>query len=196
MKKVIGLTLLMASSVALAAQPQSKSAQLTAPPAASTSNQYQSITGKGAYVAALLGVGAGAGDSSSAGFGFGLQAGYRFTPALAAELGFSRYPMDGDASSLISGHSNVWSAAAVLSMPFQPKLTAFGKAGLALVQNSIKVIGVSGSNTSFAALLGGGLRYMFNQKVDFKVEADVTLGSDSSASTYGILGGVEYHFNS
>ena len=199
MKKLLfGLGLTLLSSVALAApKPQLEAPSAGATQASSDTQQQiaqaNMITGKGAYASGAIGMGEGAGSQAKLGVAFALNGGYQFTPALGMELGFSRLPTRSNAKK--NGSSYIWDVAGVLTAPLQQRLRMFGKAGFALVDNSVQVTNsTSSKGTQFAALLAGGISYQYNPIMDFNVQALSTIGDGKQANTWGLLLGATYHF--
>ena len=153
-----------------------------------------SIQGHGPYAGLNLGLGEGAGSQSNFGFLWGLNGGYNFTPALGAEVGFTHLPAKSTSSA--SGSSYVWDAVGVLTMPLQQRWRMFGKAGFAMVDNTVQVTSDSSSKgDQFAAYLGAGVKYKITPVLDLNTEGAVTIGDSQAANTIGILLGMSYHFN-
>lgn len=151
------------------------------------------LTGKGAYASGGIGFGEGGGKHADLGVAFSLAGGYNFTPALGLEAGFTRLPTRSNAKK--DSSSYIWDVAGVLTAPLQQRLRMFGKAGFAFVDNAVQVSDSTGSKgVQFAALLGGGVSYLFNPVLTFDGQGIVTIGDGQAANTWGLLFGATYHF--
>lgn len=199
MKKFLLTSLLTSMTAVALAAPKP---QLEAPSAGvstmSGSTQQQiaqadMITGKGAYVGGGLGTGEGGGSNAKLGLAFGLDGGYLFTPSLGLEVGFTRLATRSNANN--DGSSLIWDVAGVLTAPLQQRLRMFGKAGFAMVDNTVQVTNATSSKgMQFAALLGGGISYQYNPILDFNLQALATIGDGKQANSWGLLLGTTYHF--
>lgn len=129
-----------------------------------------------------------------------IAGGYHFIPALAVELGYSKF---GDSTVVGPGGSATISAssfqvAAVGSLPLSPEFDLIGKLGLA--NNSADLtstVGIFGSTSQSDLLIGFGGQYHVNSQVSVRLLYDNYGKFDNSASPMkatSISLGVAYNF--
>lgn len=180
--------------------PAAMAAQLDAPAANNQSGAATPIasptTSMGAYGGLDLAYGEGAGTASDWGLGFGMRAGYFFSPGLALELGVSRLKARSTETGVKAGHSMIWDVAGVLRKPLTNQFNFLGKAGLALINNSMQVNSRSDSRGhQYAALLGAGVNYQYNQRIGLDLMGQATVGDSSAANTIALMLGASYRLN-
>lgn len=149
------------------------------------------------------------GDSGSEnGTGGKVYAGYQFTPAIGAELGYVRF---GDISATEDGFTvgfkpNSFYAALTGTMVMTPKVNLFGKIGAARTDSNVYVeyqrerISIDRSGTS--VMFGLGVQYKFSERLSLvaeyenfgkilKLNSD-DLSADANASLVSV--GLRYAF--
>ncbi|HEY8888312.1 MAG TPA: porin family protein [Gallionella sp.] len=111
---------------------------------------------------------------------FRIAGGYHFSPALAVEVGYSKF---GDSTVTIVGFGSAtvsassFQVAAVGSLPLNPQFDLIGKLGLASNSetDSVTIPGVgnaSGSYSQSDLLIGFGAQYHINSQVSVRLQYD------------------------
>lgn len=156
-------------------------------------NPYDNI---GPYLGASLGFGEGGkkGGSRDAGMLWGLHMGYQYTPVWASEVGFLNIPSLAVSGGHISGNSYLWTFLAKGSMPLPNQFSAFAKGGIALVHHTSSVSQYGIDNNKPALYVGGGVSYHVSPIIDITSQLFGTLGDGTDTTTWGLLAGIEYHF--
>lgn len=130
---------------------------------------------------------------------FSFGAGYRFTPNIAADLGFTVF---GDSTVNIAGVGSItmklasFHPAVVGILPFNDQFSVFGKLGIAM--NTEKYTGLgSASYSQNSTYLGLGGQYNFNKQVGMRVQYESFGDFDNVPPPYSataISVGVVYNF--
>lgn len=143
-------------------------------------------------------------DNKNTGFGWNVNLGYKFTPYLAAELGFYGYPNEDFTIydySLAKGKNNYAVAVAGKGIvPLGDYVSLFAKLGVGLanheLQNEYLKYVNAGSHSGAVALVGAGMAFALTDNLAFVAQGSATSkSSDNIPPMYLGTLGLSYTFN-
>jgi opacity protein-like surface antigen len=129
-----------------------------------------------------------------------IYGGMKFSPSLAAEIGYNNYgeasitASDGTSSAELTGEASALTAAATYTMPVADNFEVFGKAGIGLWNAEASYKETSGSSTTLQVnaeedgvglLVGAGATFKVTENIGIRGEYEYLTDLDADMATVG-----------
>ena len=154
----------------------------------------------GFYAQALIGYGKTnyrVGNFDNDGFMYNINGGYKFSPNLAAEAGFTGMPKVKASGTTVANYNYIVDIAAKGILPITHKVNVYGKLGVAAVHSkfsSSSLNTTTGNQTKVALYTAVGAGYEVTRHVEVDVQGSLTTAAHPIPAMYGVTAGVAYQF--